>query len=77
MIGVIAGVRRMWRAHYGLAFLFLRRGNVDDGVAHLRTFLAHPPDLAEAARHVAHARATLAELTGEDEPYSGVPAHEL
>jgi Flp pilus assembly protein TadD len=52
-------------AHYGLAFLLLQRGSMDDGVAHLRAFLAHPPQLAEAARHIAHARATLTELTGE------------
>jgi Flp pilus assembly protein TadD len=52
-------------AHYGLAFLLLQRGSMDDGVAHLRAFLAHPPQLAEAARHIAHARATLEELTGE------------
>ena len=54
-------------AHYGLAFLLLQRGSVDDGIAHLRAFLAHPPRFSEAARHVAHARATLAELTGEEE----------
>ena len=58
-------------AHYGLAFLLLQRGSEDEGVAHLRAFLAHPPRFAEAARHVAHARATLAELTGEDDPVSG------
>jgi Flp pilus assembly protein TadD len=55
-------------AHYGLAFLLLQRGSTDDGVAHLRAFLAHPPRLADAERHIAHARKTLAELTGEDVP---------
>lgn len=55
-------------AHYGLAFLLLQRGSIDDGVAHLRAFLAHPPRFAEAARHVAHARSTLSELTGEELP---------
>ena len=54
-------------AHYGLAFLLLQRGSVDDGVAHLRAFLAHPPSVAEAARHIAHARTKLAELTGEED----------
>lgn len=54
-------------AHYGLAFLLLQRGSVDDGVAHLRAFLAHPPAIAEAERHVKHARAKLAELTGEED----------
>ena len=60
-------------AHYGLAFLLLQRGSADEGVAHLRAFLAHPPRFAEATRHVAHAKATLVELTGEEEPYLGRP----
>ena len=54
-------------AHYGLAFLLLQRGDVDDGIAHLRAFLAHPPRVEEASRHIAHARARLAELTGEED----------
>lgn len=54
-------------AHYGLAFLYLQRGMNDDGVAHLRAFLAHPPRFPDAQRHVHHARATLAQLTGEDD----------
>ena len=53
-------------AHYGLAFLLLQGGSTDQAVAHLRAFLARPP-AANADRHVAHARATLAELTGEGE----------
>lgn len=53
-------------AHYGLAFLLLQRGSVDDAVAHLRAFLAHPPKIDEASRHIEHARAKLAELTGEE-----------
>lgn len=54
-------------AHYGLAFLLLQRGSVDDAVAHLRAFLAHPPRLDEASRHIEHARVKLAELTGDDQ----------
>lgn len=50
--------------HYGLAFLLINRGSDDEAVAHLRAFLARPPERAEA--HVAHARAALAELTGEN-----------
>jgi Flp pilus assembly protein TadD len=53
-------------AHYGLAFLLLQQGNQDQAVAHLRAFLARPP-ASNADRHLAHARATLAELTGEGE----------
>ena len=60
-------------AHYGLAFLLLQRGQVDDGVAHLRAFLAHPPRFADAQRHIDHARATLTELTGEDEAFTDYP----
>ena len=54
-------------AHYGLAFLMLQRGRTDEGVAHLRAFLAHPPSVTDAHRHIAHARTVLAELTGEEE----------
>lgn len=54
-------------AHYGLAFLLLQQGQQDGAVAHLRAFLARPPSVPSAARHVSHARQTLAELTGEGE----------
>ncbi len=54
-------------AHYGLAFLLMNRGSDDEAVAHLRAFLARPPEQADA--HIAHARAALAELTGEATPY--------
>ena len=50
-------------AHYGLAFLLLQRGSQEDGVAHLKAFLAQPPSLAEAQRHIEHARKTLEELS--------------
>jgi len=65
-------------AHYGLAFLLLQQGQTDDAVAHLRAFLARPPSTPHAQRHVAHARATLAELTGEgDHPGPAGPGGEL
>jgi Flp pilus assembly protein TadD len=54
-------------AHYGLAFLLLQHGQQDEAVAHLRAFLARPPSASVAERHVAHAKAKLAELTGEGE----------
>jgi Flp pilus assembly protein TadD len=64
-------------AHYGLAFLMLQRGSRQDGVAHLRAFLAHPPAMEEAQRHIEHARQTLAELSDEgdvvaENPYDHV-----
>ena len=52
-------------AHYGLAFLLLNRGSRDEAVAHLKAFLARPPQEAEAGPHVDYARATLEELTSE------------
>lgn len=63
-------------AHYGLAFLQLQRGQADEAVAHLRAFLARPPRVAGAERHVAHARFTLAELTGEGEAMAEFPLDE-
>lgn len=60
-------------ALYGLAFLLLQQGQVDDAVAHLRSFLARPPATPGAQRHVEHARATLAELTGEGEVAADAP----
>ena len=52
-------------AHYGLAFLLLQRGDRSGGINHLEQFLERPPDIAEAHRHVEHARETLAELRAE------------
>lgn len=60
-------------ALYGLAFLLLQQGATDDAVAHLRSFLARPPTAPNAQRHVAHARQTLAELTGEGEISADYP----
>ncbi len=53
-------------AHYGLAFLLLQRGEIDEAAAHLRAFLAQPPGGSDAAEHVAHAREVLAELTAAE-----------
>jgi Flp pilus assembly protein TadD len=49
-------------AHYGLAFLLLRRGEAEEARRHLRLFLARPPMDPDAARHVSHAREILLEL---------------
>jgi tetratricopeptide (TPR) repeat protein len=49
-------------AHYGLAFLELRRGERAEAIAHLEAFLDGPPSGAEADRWVRHARQTLDEL---------------
>ena len=55
-------------AHYGLAFLLLRRGDIDDAAFHLQAFLMDPPPpSAEAERWVKHARETLDRLRTEPE----------
>ena len=50
-------------AHYGLAFLLLKRGDPDGATRHLQAFLAHPPTGDEAERWVRHAQATLEQIT--------------
>lgn len=52
-------------AHYGLAFLYLNRGDEEGARRHLRAFLSQPPQDESAARHVAHARKKLSELEPE------------
>ena len=49
-------------AHYGLAFLQLKRGDSVEAASHLQAFLDAPPSGAEADRWVRHARQTLDEL---------------
>ncbi|MES2304140.1 MAG: tetratricopeptide repeat protein [Gemmatimonadota bacterium] len=49
-------------AHYGLAFLLLRRGDSARAAEHLRAFLSKPPRDPEMARWVGHARETLERL---------------
>lgn len=53
-------------AHYGLAFLLLKRGDVSDAAYHLDAFLMDAPKSQEAARWVGHARATLDALRTAD-----------
>ncbi len=49
-------------AHYGLAFLLIKRGDAAAAEKHLEAFLSRPPDGAEAERWVKHAEATLESL---------------
>lgn len=49
-------------AHYGLAFLLMRRGEIEAAVEHLRFFLQRPPRGADADKWVEHAQQALAEL---------------
>lgn len=49
-------------AHYGLAFLLLKRGDRTGAQKHLEAFLAKPPSGAEAERWVRHAEETIGTL---------------
>jgi tetratricopeptide (TPR) repeat protein len=49
-------------AHYGLAFLLIKRGDAAAAERHLEAFLAGPPAGAESERWVKHAEATLESL---------------
>ncbi len=61
-------------AHYGLAFLLLRRGENDDAAFHLEAFLMDPPPpSAEAERWVKHARETLERIRGTPAATDGGP----
>jgi Flp pilus assembly protein TadD len=63
-------------AHYGLAFILLRRGDRGGAEQHLESFLNAPGKSAEAA-NVEHARRALAELRSPPDPQEepgGTPA---
>ena len=49
-------------AHYGLAYLLLKRGDALAARDHLEAFLAQPPKSPDAERWVRHARETLDEI---------------
>jgi tetratricopeptide (TPR) repeat protein len=48
-------------AHYGLAFLLLKKGDAVKAAEHLRAFLARPPKGPDAERWVQHAEGALRE----------------
>lgn len=56
-------------AHYGLAFILLKRGEYDAAEPHLKAFLASPPTGNEAERWIQHAREGLDELRARREGY--------
>ncbi len=66
--GALAIEPKLAGAHYGLAFLLLKRGDVSDAAYHLDAFLIDAPTSPEATRWVTHARDTLDALrtTGND-----------
>jgi len=56
-------------AHYGLAFLLMKKGDREGAEHHLNAFLAKPPSGPEAERWVRHAEETLVTLrSGEGVP---------
>lgn len=53
-------------AHYGLAFLLIKRGAAAEAASHLQRFLDAPPSGGDADRWIRHARQTLDELRSGD-----------
>src|SRR5690348_2264157 len=53
---------QLYGAHYGLAFLLLKRGERQEAVRHLDAFLANAPENAESDRWIRHAKQTLEQL---------------
>jgi tetratricopeptide (TPR) repeat protein len=49
-------------AHYGVAFLLLKRGDVQAAAEHLRAFLARPPKGPDADRWIRHAETALRDI---------------
>lgn len=53
-------------AHYGLAFLLLKRGDTEGAARHLKVFLDRPPRGPDADKWITHAHATLERLQAGD-----------
>lgn len=49
-------------AHYGLAFLLIKRGELSSAETHLTAFLGNPPKGGDTDRWVRHAQQTLEQL---------------
>ena len=64
-------------AHYGLAFLLLRRGDASDAAFHLEAFLMDPPKNPEAERWVKHAQKTLDDMKSAGPPPPSHPGQRL
>lgn len=72
--GALEREPRLAGAHYGLAFLLLKRGDVSDAAYHLDAFLMDAPKSPEAMRWVTHARETLDALRTTGDPLTTDPA---
>jgi len=54
--GTLAG------AHYGLAFLLLKRGDLEAATQHLKAFLGNPPRGVDAQKWIGHAEQALRDI---------------
>ena len=57
-------------AHYGVAFLLLKRGDASQAAEHLRAFLARPPKGPDAERWIHHAESALRDIGNGVQPES-------
>jgi len=64
--GTLAG------AHYGLAFLLLKRGDAEGATQHLKAFLGNPPRGVDAQKWIGHAEEALRGLEGGLAPRQSV-----
>jgi len=55
-------------AHYGVAFLLLKRGDSQQAAEHLRAFLARPPKGPDADRWIRHAETALRDIASSPAP---------
>jgi tetratricopeptide (TPR) repeat protein len=55
-------------AHYGVAFLLLKRGDVQQAAEHLRAFLARPPKGPDAERWIRHAETAMRDIASSPAP---------
>jgi tetratricopeptide (TPR) repeat protein len=55
-------------AHYGVAFLLLKRGDAAQAAEHLRAFLARPPKGPDAERWIRHAETALRDIASSPAP---------
>jgi tetratricopeptide (TPR) repeat protein len=55
-------------AHYGVAFLLIKRGDAQQAAEHLRAFLARPPKGPDADRWIRHAETALRDIASSPAP---------
>src|SRR3954451_3472805 len=55
-------------AHYGVAFLLKKRGDLQEAAKHLRAFLSRPAKRPDAERWVRYAEAELQKIAGNSTP---------